>query len=565
MAGKIKGFSRSFAKVGSFCRDSLSLPVPLIRIELTTRASAPTTMRASPPYLARLVRTVINGSRKPAVALQYTLLTGATGLVGRYLMRDLLLGGERLAVIVRGDKRLAAHARVEAILAEWEQALHTRLPRPVVLSGSISEPNCGLSAEDRSWVGRHVGRIVHNAAVLKFEGVDRARDPWLTNVRGTLQVLELCRETGVTDLNYVSTAYVCGNRTGLVREDELDCGQSFRNDYERSKFEAEQAVRGCTWIAPPTILRPAVIAGDSRTGYTSSYHGLYLYLRLMATLVPRQPVGADGLRHTPIRLPMSGTEPRNVVPVDWVSQVICRILSRPEARGLTFHLAPDVPLTARRVVECCYSYFHSAGVVYCGDEAPADHQASDFEDEFLRSVRLYQAYDRSDPQFDRTNLLRFAGDFSCPAIDEAILHRYLRFGEQDAWGKSRRPAFVLPEFAVDRLTELQVRGGLSGEEPGAGSGLRSSYTPGIGLDILGPGGGQWRLVETGEGAVRVERGLPQEPEAPVLQLSLAELTDRLAEAEGPISQLFRELGSIPNREQFGSVLHRFRTAWHRIA
>ena len=167
---------------------------------------------------------MINGSRKPAVALRYTLLTGATGLVGRYLMRDLLLGGERLAVIVRGDKRLAAHARVEAILSEWEEALRTRLPRPVVLSGSISEPNCGLSAEDRLWIGRHVGRIVHNAAVLKFEGVDRARDPWLTNVRGTEQVLELCRETGVTDLNYVSTAYVCGNRIGLVREDELDCG-----------------------------------------------------------------------------------------------------------------------------------------------------------------------------------------------------------------------------------------------------------------------------------------------------------------------------------------------------
>ena len=300
----------------------------------------------------------------------------------------------------------------------------------------------------------------------------------------------------------------------------------------------------------------------------------------MATLVPRQPVGADGLRHTPIRLPMSGSEPRNVVPVDWVSQVICRILSRPEARGLTFHLAPDVPLTARRVVECCYSYFHSTGVVYCGDEAPADHQASEFEDEFLRSVRLYQAYDRSDPQFDRTNLLRFAGDIPCPEIDEAMLHRYLRYGEQDAWGKLRRPAFVLPEFAVDRLTELQVRGGLSGEEPGAGSSLRASCTPGIGLDILGTGGGQWRLVETGMGRDRItramadevapcrppgERGLPQEPEAPVLQLSLAELTDRLAEAEGPISQLFRELGSNPNREKFGSVLHRFRTAWHRIA
>ena len=42
----------------------------------------------------------------------YVLLTGATGLVGQYLIKDLLLAGQRLAVIVRPAKRLDVGQRV---------------------------------------------------------------------------------------------------------------------------------------------------------------------------------------------------------------------------------------------------------------------------------------------------------------------------------------------------------------------------------------------------------------------------------------------------------------------
>ena len=222
------------------------------------------------------------------MSCRYTLLTGATGLVGQYLMRDLLMAGERLAVIVRAGKEGTAFERIDAILGRWERELKTHLPRPVVLTGCITASHCGLSPEDLSWIKGNCHRILHNAAVLKFEGVDRSREPWVTNVGGTQNVLNLCREVGIVDLHYVSTAYVCGAQTGVVMESQLDNGQEFRNDYERSKFESEKLVRNCNWIEPATIYRPAVIAGDSHSGYTSSYHGLYLYLRLMATLVPFQ-------------------------------------------------------------------------------------------------------------------------------------------------------------------------------------------------------------------------------------------------------------------------------------
>jgi thioester reductase-like protein len=99
----------------------------------------------------------------------------------------------------------------------------------------------------------------------------------LSNLTGTRNLLQLCRETGVRQFDHVSTAYVCGKRPGPVFERELDCGQTFRNDYERSKCEAEKLVRAAAHLDRVTVYRPAIIVGDSRTGYTTAYHGPYAY------------------------------------------------------------------------------------------------------------------------------------------------------------------------------------------------------------------------------------------------------------------------------------------------
>ena len=104
----------------------------------------------------------------------YTLLTGATGLVGRYLVRDLLLNGHQLAVVVRPSRKADPRERMEQILQHWEEELGRSLPRPIVLSGDIAEPGFGLSDADREWVGSNVNCIMHSAAILEFYGEDRA-------------------------------------------------------------------------------------------------------------------------------------------------------------------------------------------------------------------------------------------------------------------------------------------------------------------------------------------------------------------------------------------------------
>src|SRR5260370_878437 len=72
---------------------------------------------------------------------------------------------------------------------------------------------------------------------------------------------------------------LCGRRSGLIAEADLDTDPSFDNPYEESKFQAEQLLRRTPGIRA-TIYRPSVIVGDSRTGYTSTFTGLYRFLEL---------------------------------------------------------------------------------------------------------------------------------------------------------------------------------------------------------------------------------------------------------------------------------------------
>jgi thioester reductase-like protein len=434
--------------------------------------------------------------------MMYTLLTGATGLVGRYLTRDLLLNGHQLAVVVRPSRRQGIDDRMEEVLQHWERELGRPLPRPVVLSGDISQPGFALSEEDRKWVHDHCDRIIHSAAILEFYGDDREGEPWRTNLGGTRNMIELCRELDIRDIHYVSTAYVAGLQDQPVMETSLEAGQEFRNDYEHSKYLAEQEVRKIDFADHVTVYRPAVISGDSRTGYTNTYHGIYLYLRLLALTIPAIPPGPDGVRVTPIRLRMDGTEKRNIIPVDWVSAVMTRLLETPETRGLTFHMAPDVPLTSRNLIEYCGAYFNSTGAELCGtDFEPATRE--DNEDQWMferllnENMTTYAPYERTDNVFDMTNTKRFAGDIRCPEIDQTVMYRYIEFGNEDKWGK-RRPEVQDPAFRAREFFAEQTLSDSDGEATT------------LGIDLSGPGGGQFTIRLSPTGIHQIERGLPIE-------------------------------------------------------
>jgi nucleoside-diphosphate-sugar epimerase len=368
----------------------------------------------------------------------YLLLTGATGLVGQYLLRDLLLKGKSVAVLIRSRGSESPHERLEEVLGHWENELCTELPRPVCLEGDITVANLGLTAPARQWVSKHCTALLHNAASLTFFGKERSSDPWLSNLTGTGNVLQFCRQSGLRHLHYISTAYVCGNRPGIILESELEHACGFRNDYEHAKYEAEKLVRSASFLDRPTIYRPAIIVGDSQTGYTTTYHNLYSYFQFAWMLRQYANMQEDGRWHVPLRLNLTGEEGRNLISVDWVSAVTTHIVLNSEHHGRTYHLTPLEPVTAREIEEAMCNLFGYYGPRFVGPDGLAGEDLNAVEHRFYEYVDRYTPYWNKEPVFDCTNTRAAAPHLRCPRIDPPCLQRLINFAIQDHWGK-RRP------------------------------------------------------------------------------------------------------------------------------
>jgi thioester reductase-like protein len=306
----------------------------------------------------------------------------------------------------------------------------------VCLEGDISSPGLGLSSTERRWAAQHVGPVLHNAASLNFTGKDHAKEPWLSNKTGTAHVLEFCREARLRELHYMSTAYVSGRRPGVIRESELDCGQEFRNDYEQSKMEAEKLVRAASFLDRLTVYRPAIIVGDSRTGYTTTYHAFYSYVYFVWLYVRDAARDSAGRAHAPVRLNLTGNEHRNLVPVDWIAAAASHIVHHPRLHCRTYHLTPTQPVTARELEGVLAQYFQFHGPTFVGQESLG--KLNDLEHQFYTFVNQYQPYWAQEPRFDCGNTLAALPDLPCPAVDVACLTRLIDYAVQDDWGKRRK-------------------------------------------------------------------------------------------------------------------------------
>jgi long-chain acyl-CoA synthetase len=230
-----------------------------------------------------------------------------------------------------GELLSNARARIAAMVAELAPDVSAQ--RMEVVFADVTSDGLGLSSEARARIfGEGTVQIVHGAAEVRFDLPFDVME--LQNVGGTKNVLALCTELAergkLVRFEHVSTTYVAGDRRDVALETELDAGQSFRNDYERTKLMAELEVRRAMEAGlPATVHRPSIIVGDSRTGRASSFKVLYWPMKVYArgrwrTVFGRRDCTVD------------------VVPVDYVADAMLALMQRPDATGRTFHLAAGV-------------------------------------------------------------------------------------------------------------------------------------------------------------------------------------------------------------------------------
>jgi thioester reductase-like protein len=137
----------------------------------------------------------------------------------------------------------------------------------------------------------------------------------------------------------VSTCYVAGKREGRILETDLRHQAGFRNFYEESKYLAELEVEALKSDVPVTIHRPAVVCGDSQTGETVKYDGVYYlihYLLRWPGILSLLNIGNHDVC-------------LNLVPVDFVVKALAALAYDSSAVGKTVQLADPRPLTTNQL------------------------------------------------------------------------------------------------------------------------------------------------------------------------------------------------------------------------
>jgi thioester reductase-like protein len=263
-------------------------------------------------------------------------LTGFPGFIAGRLVGRLAREGARFLLLVQ--PAFLERARTEAArIAEESGAPASHFH---ITTGDITHEDLGLAADDLERARRETTMLFHLAAVYDLAV---ARDVAMrVNVEGTRRVNSFARTLrNLRRYHYISTCYVAGLRTGVILESELRHEAGFRNYYEETKYLAELEVEALKAELPLTIHRPSVVCGDSRTGETAKYDGIYYlinYLRMQPNLLSLANIG-----NREVSL--------NIVPVDFVVEALAALASDERAAGATIQLADPAPLSTHQLFE----------------------------------------------------------------------------------------------------------------------------------------------------------------------------------------------------------------------
>ena len=267
------------------------------------------------------------------MASETFFITGFPGFIADRLLERLARKECRFILLVQPSWLERARREVQRI-----SELTNRSPADFqIVEGDITQLRLGLSASDFDLAKQQTTRIFHLAAL--YDLAVKCEPAMRVNVGGTRNVIEFARSLpSLKHFHHVSTCYVAGKREGTILESELRHDAGYRNFYEESKYLSEMEVESVKNELPVTIHRPSVVCGDSKTGETVKYDGVY-YLILYLLRFPS--LSAINIGNHRVSL--------NLVPVDFVVDAMAALAFDENAIGKTVQLADPAPLTTNQL------------------------------------------------------------------------------------------------------------------------------------------------------------------------------------------------------------------------
>lgn len=349
------------------------------------------------------------------------LITGATGFLGAYLVRELLDTTQaEILCLVRADNDADGLRRIRANLETyglWRDGDERRL---LPLPGDLSSPLLGMDAATFDAVAQRAEVIFHNGGQVNFlapyEHLEAA------NVQGTCEVLRLATRTRIKPVHLVSTlgVYVTDRYLDTcVREsDPPPHAEGQQGGYNQSKWVGEQlALRARERGLPVAIYRPARITGDAHAGVSNvgDYFNAWIRGCVQLGMAPRVP-----------------DESFDMTPVDHVGRAIVRLaLGAGDANG-NFHFFNAHRMPVADVVAALRDAGHALEEVpYLQWRAALQAATAQSRENALAPFAgmFPESYDAREPEFDCSATARAIEPFGliCPPADRDLFAVYLRF------------------------------------------------------------------------------------------------------------------------------------------
>ncbi len=357
------------------------------------------------------------------------LLTGATGFLGSFVLRELLDStSARIYCLVRASQDKQAMLRVIDSLRDYGLAEGADLSRIIAIAGDLEKTLCGLPESLFDELAERIDVIFHNGARVNLvDSYDRLK---AANVGGTHELLRLAARRRVKPMHFISTTSAligtANNVEPLVEHLRVDPALMPAEGYVRTKWVAEEMLRIARARGIPSAwYRPGQIGGHTLTGAVGGNDGLWHYVRACVEVGAAPDASAQW------------TEV-NLVPVDYVASAYVRLALRPESIGIEFNLTSPRITRIETIIDRVRAAGHRIEAVPYQDwvdrlQRHADVITDDQDSSIRATLVLVSAavdslqldgfrFDRSNTAFGLTE-----SGLECPEIDQPVLDRYIRY------------------------------------------------------------------------------------------------------------------------------------------
>jgi len=268
-------------------------------------------------------------------------LTGATGFLGAYLLRELLDQTTaniycliRCHTLETGKQRLKENLQSYQL---WQQHFEARI---IPMLGDLSQPLLGLSEKEFCQLASEIDVIYHNGS--QNDPIPPYYQMKAVNVLGTQEILKLAGLRKTKPVHFISTLAIFFSQAHRqdtpIRETEFPrFSPNLNTGYKQSKWVAEELIhlaqkRGL----PVSIYRPTRIMGDSKTGiYRKSNNLFFRFIQICIKLEKFPTFDVD----------------INIIPIDYASKAIVYLSRQKQLLGKTFHLVNPESIPWQRLFE----------------------------------------------------------------------------------------------------------------------------------------------------------------------------------------------------------------------